>query len=166
MILRASSRSETADPLGALCRFSFGAVSSAGGNPTVGNFLDSIAFTTPAVACPTRVSAINTYPPPTNSLPVLTTSLGLNTTITGITQPPNNGTATVGGSRTTLEYTPNPGFIGNDSVGFSVKDAYNNTSQTTALITVLPAPPPPPPKPPSPPPVRLRNGAACCLLMC
>ena len=60
-----------------ITRFSFGANSSAGGNPTVGNFLDSIAFTTPAVACPTRVTAINTNPPPTSSLPVLTTSLGL-----------------------------------------------------------------------------------------
>ena len=135
-----------------ITRFSFGANSSAGGNPTVGNFLDSIAFTTSAVACPTRVTAVNTNPPPTSSLPVLTTSLGLNTTIVAITQPPSNGTATVGGNRTTLQYTPNVGFIGEDRVGFSIKDAYNNTSTTNAIITVTPAPPPPPPKPPSPPP--------------
>ena len=136
-----------------ITRFLFGAVSSAGGNPTIGNFLDSIAFTTPAVACPTRVTAINTSPPPTSTLPVLSTSLGLNTSITSITQPPFNGTATISSNRSNLMYTPNAGFIGTDRVGFSISDAYNNTSQTTAVITVVPPPPPPPPPPPSPPPL-------------
>jgi hypothetical protein len=43
--------------------------SSAGGNPTVGNFLDNIQFSVPAVACPTKVMALNTNPPPTTALP-------------------------------------------------------------------------------------------------
>ena len=137
-----------------ITRFQFGAVSSAGGNPTVGNFLDGIAFSTPVVACPTNVTALNTNPPPTTALTVLATSLGINNTIAAITAPPSNGTANISTTRTAINYTPNPGFFGTDSVGFTVVDAYNKTAATAAIISVQPPPPPPPPSPPRPPPVR------------
>lgn len=85
--------------------------STAGGNPTVGNFLDSIAFSVPVVACPTKVVALNTNPPPTTALPVLSTSLGVNTTVTAITVPPSSGSAAVSSDRTSISYTPNAGCV-------------------------------------------------------
>jgi hypothetical protein len=97
----------------------------------VGNFLDNIQFSVPAVACPTKVSALNTNPPPTTALPVLTTSLGVNNTITSITAPPTNGSAVIGIGRTTINYTPNAGSCVASLVHYSVTPSCMTASSSS-----------------------------------
>ncbi len=77
----------------------------------MGNFLDSIAFATPVIACPSTVTAYNSNPPPTTALPVLINSLGVNNTVTAITLPPTNGTANITSGGKAINYTPFPGHV-------------------------------------------------------
>ena len=73
--------------------------------PTIGNFLDSIQFTTPdIVLCPVTVFVCGDG---TSVLNVLEDNIGSNLYITSIVTPPAHGSATIGADATTILYTPN-----------------------------------------------------------
>ncbi|HEX3365601.1 Ig-like domain-containing protein [Phenylobacterium sp.] len=60
--------------------------------------------------------------------------------ITAITQP-TNGVATLNANQS-VTYTPNPGFVGGDSMNYTLSDGRGGTATGLISITVLPAPPP------------------------
>ncbi len=59
-------------------------------------------------------------------------------TISAITVPPPNGTAVIVDNQ--VEYTPNPGFTGQDYFGYSISDGNGGTDGATAVIQVSPQP--------------------------
>ena len=55
-----------------------------------------------------------------------------------ITTAPLNGTAVVLADGKTIRYTPNTGYTGIDSIGYTITDAYSQTSTATWQISVNP----------------------------
>ncbi|MDB2607172.1 Ig-like domain-containing protein, partial [Zobellia sp.] len=55
-----------------------------------------------------------------------------------VTSGPTNGTATVSGN--TIVYTPNSGYNGADTIGYTVNDGNGGTATATVSVTVTPAP--------------------------
>ena len=56
--------------------------------------------------------------------------------LTNVTQGAN-GTATITGGGTTVNYKPKPSFVGNDTFTYTVRDTSGNTATTTVTVTVL-----------------------------
>ena len=50
------------------------------------------------------------------------------------TSEPRNGTASISGR--TFSYTPNPDFVGNDRILYTLSDGTNTSAEKTIYITV------------------------------
>lgn len=74
--------------------------------------------------------------------------------VSSFTQGANGGVAQVGAN---LRYTPNAGFSGADSFGYTVTDGRGGSGTATVPVTVAAPPPPPPLPPPPPPPTPAQN---------
>ncbi|MBV8999609.1 MAG: DUF11 domain-containing protein, partial [Solirubrobacterales bacterium] len=92
------------------------------------------------------------------TLNVLDNDLGnLNPATVTVTTPPAHGTAKVNPATGQVTYTPAPGFTGQDTYIYSVRDFAGHVTGATDTIIVYasptrPPPPPPPPPIPDPPP--------------
>lgn len=67
-----------------------------------------------------------------------------------MTTPPGHGTVTVSPTTGQVTYTPGPGFTGQDTFVYSVRDHAGQLTSATVTIDVY-APPSPPPTPPPEP---------------
>ena len=72
---------------------------------------------------------------PVSLLVTLNDFFSSNVTV-AITTAPVNGTAVVLGDNKTITYTPGTGFVGNDTVGYTITDANGQTSTAVWTITV------------------------------
>ncbi len=89
------------------------------------------------------------------TLDVLANDLGnLNPATVAVVTPPGHGTVTVNASTGQVTYTPAPGFTGQDTFVYSVRDHAGQLTSATVTILVYAPPAPPPPLPPTPPPVQ------------
>ena len=83
---------------------------------------------------------------------VLANDLGnLNPATVTVATPPGHGTVTVNPTTGQITYTPAPGFTGQDTFVYTVRDFAGQLTSATVTIDVY-APPSPPPTPPPEPP--------------
>ena len=75
----------------------------------------------------------------------------LNPATVTVTTPPGHGTVKVNPATGQITYTPAPGFTGQDTYIYSVRDFAGHLTSATDTITVYASPSPPPPPPPPPP---------------
>jgi CshA-type fibril repeat protein len=111
-------------------RFAFNSVSAAGGNQSIGNFLDSVVFTVGGTACDDSLTAITGV---TSPLDVLANDKGNGLSITGVTTPAHGTASIVSGK---VAYTPTPGFVGNDTFDYTIVDSFGVTDTGTVTVTV------------------------------
>lgn len=111
----------------------------------------SVYASGPGGVSPTSIISIVVTPPPpvsnntsftviANSVSnTLTTSISGNATTVAISTPPQHGTVSTNGLN--LIYTPNAGYSGTDSIGFTASGPGGNSAPATISITVTPLPP-------------------------
>ncbi len=97
----------------------------------------TVAATTAANLSPTATDdSANTEENTTTGINVLTNDSdpeGDTLSITGMTQGLNGSVVNNGNS---VSYTPNPGFVGNDSFSYTVDDGYSGTATANVSVTV------------------------------
>ena len=115
-------------------RFAFNSVSAAGGNQSIGNFLDSVVFTVAGTACDDTVTALTGV---TTPLDVLANDKGNALSLTGVVAP-GHGTASIVSGK--INYTPTPGYIGSDTFDYTMVDSFGVADTGTVTVTVPPLP--------------------------
>ena len=63
--------------------------------------------------------------------------VGLNLTSVTVIDPPSNGTTSINPSTGEITYTPNQGFVGVDTLTYSVLDSLGNTVTALQIITII-----------------------------
>jgi len=125
--------------------------------PNVGFFgTDTFEYTATGAggtSTPATVTVtVNPPPPVTANRSVAvnagsSTAIDLSGSITGVytsvsvVTPPTNGSASAGAGAT-INYTPNPGFVGNDSFTYRATGPGGNSNTSTVTVSVIPPPPP------------------------
>ncbi|MFM2385944.1 MAG: hypothetical protein RL660_701, partial [Bacteroidota bacterium] len=104
--------------------------------------LDSASIVNPAVANTDIVSTAIDVPVTINTLANdasanEATGVGMNPSTVTVIQSPSNGTTSVDPITGNITYTPNAGFIGVDTIRYSVQDSLGNTLEAYQIITVI-----------------------------
>ena len=115
-------------------RFAFNSVSAAGGNQSIGNFLDSVVFTVAGTACDDTATTLTGV---TTPIDVLANDKGNGLSITSVVTPAHGTAAIVNGK---INYTPNPGYFGTDTFGYNIVDSFGIADTGTVTVTVPPLP--------------------------
>ncbi|MDQ5908429.1 MAG: large repetitive protein, partial [Pseudomonadota bacterium] len=95
----------------------------------------TVTVTSPVLKPVNDAAAVTTGQPVT--INVLANDSGTDLTLTGVGTP-SHGTASISGG--TVIYTPEAGFAGIDSFGYTVKDAFDRTMSATVTVTVVSEP--------------------------
>lgn len=69
--------------------------------------------------------------------PVMSNDTGFGLSLNSIVTPPSHGAATMGAGNTVV-YTPEPGFVGTDTLVYEIIDAAQQVSSATVTFTVVP----------------------------